>query len=311
MPAVTTGGDELEVRTADGWILSVLHLHAVGEPQGVAVLGHAMMVDRRSMDRPAGAGLASTLAARGWHVLLADVRGHGASGPTPEAGGAWTYDDVVFQDLPALIGEARALHPGLPAALVGHSLVGHMSMAAAGSGAYGAAAGPDLHVLIATNTWIWGLDPRRDLLRARDTLLFLGITRLFGRFPSRLVRMGPASEARGYVGDLGRFLFSGVWGSADGRHDYLRNLGRVTGPILALSGAADGLMAHPAAVARWSAHLTSADVALRVLRSGDLGLSEDPGHMEIVTDPGSRGVWEEIARWMTAHRRGCRGGYVR
>ena len=299
MPVVTVPSDELRISTADGWTLSVLHMQAA-DPVGVAVLGHAMMVDRRSMDRPRGGGLASTLAANGWHVLLADVRGHGASGPIPEEGGNWGYDDVVFFDLPALVAEARRLHPGLPVALLGHSLVGHMSMAAAGSGAYRETPPPDLHVLIAVNTWAWGLDPARDLLRARDMALFLLLTKVFGRFPSRLVRMGPASEARTYVSDLGRFLFSGVWGSADARHDYLRNLRHVRGPILSLAGAADALMAHPEAVRTWNAHLTGAEVDFRVLGAGDYGLTKAPGHMEIVTDAGSRGVWEEIARWMTA-----------
>ncbi len=293
--------DELKIETADGWTLSVQHLPAQGEAWGVAVLGHAMMVDRRTMDRPTGRGLASTLAARGWHVLLADVRGHGQSGPTPAQGGSWSYDDLVFGDLPALVSAARREHPGLPVALVGHSLVGHVGMAAAGSGAYGEGAPPDLHVLIAANMWIWGLDPPRDLARARSTLLFMLLGRLFGRFPSRLVRMGPADEARPYVRDLGRFLFSGVWGSADGRHDYVRNLAHVRGPVLALGGRADALMGHPIGLTRWTEGLTGADVDLRILGAGDLGLVADPGHMEIVTDAGSRGVWEEIARWMTAH----------
>ncbi len=289
------------MQTADGWTLSVQHLPAQGPVRGVAVLGHAMMVDRRSMDRPPGRGLASTIAAAGWHVLLADLRGHGRSGPTPSEGGSWSYDDLVFGDLPALIGAARRVHPGLPVALVGHSLVGHVAMAVAGSGAYGQEAPPDLHVLIAANMWIWGLDPDRDLARARGTLLFQGITRLFGRFPSRLVRMGPAEEARPYVRDLARFLFSGVWGSGDGRHDYWRNLARVRGPVLALGGRADALMAHPEGLRRWTEGLTDAQVELRILGAGDLGLTADPGHMELVTDPGSRGVWDEMARWMGAH----------
>lgn len=293
--------DELRVATADGWVLSVRHLPARGEPVGVAVLGHAMMVDRRSMDRPAGGGLASTIADSGWHVLLADVRGHGESGPTPAAGGSWSYDDLVFRDVPALVAAARHHHPGLPVALVGHSLVGHVGMAAAGSGAYGEGAPPDLHVLIAANMWIWGLDPPRDLARARSTLLFMTLARLFGRFPSRLVRMGPAEEARPYVSDLGRFLFSGIWGSADGRHDYLRNLARVRGPVLALGGRADALMGHPEGIRRWTEGLSGAEVDLRILGAGDLGMTADPGHMELVTDPGSIGVWREIAAWMTQH----------
>jgi len=40
-----------------------------------------MMVDRRSMDRPGGTGLASVLAAQGWRVVRADFRGRGVDTP--------------------------------------------------------------------------------------------------------------------------------------------------------------------------------------------------------------------------------------
>lgn len=293
MPRVTDGH---EVRTADGWRLAVQRLPATGARKGVAVLGHAMMVDRRSMDRPAGAGLASTLAARGWDVHLADVRGHGASGPLPSEGGTWTYDDLVRFDIPALVADARQRAAGGPVVLVGHSLCGHVSMATA-AGGHHTVAPPDAHVLFATNTWMKGLDPARDAARTRQVLLFRAITRLFGRFPSRLLRMGPADEAGPYVRDICRYHTSGRWMSRGGV-DWYAGLPRVEGPILALVGRGDTLMAHPENVERWMSALVSAAWELRVLGEGDLGLPQDPGHMELVTDPGSRGVWESVADWM-------------
>lgn len=290
------------VITADGWPLSVLRIHPSGEPRAVAVLGHAMMVDRHSMDRPRGDGLASTLAAAGFAVHLADLRGHGASGPTPSEGGAWSYDDIVWRDLPALVADARGRHPGVPVFLVGHSLAGHCGLAAAGSGAYGDGP-PDGHVMLAVNTWLRGLDPNRwrDVLRFRDMLMFRIVTALWGRFPSRTMRMGPADEAAPYVADLVRTFTSGRWMSDDGVHDYYANLARVRGPVLSLVGTADRLMANPEYVALWSEALTGAELDLRILGAGDLGLTADPGHMGLVTDAGSRGVWEEIARWMGEH----------
>ena len=287
------------VQTADGWTLHVLELPSVGAVRGVAVLGHAMMVDRRSMDRPAGKGMASVLAQSGFAVHLADLRGHGQSGPTPQDGGSWGYDDIVRYDLPALVADARRRHPGLPVFLVGHSLAGHCGLAAAGSGAFGEHP-PDGYVMLAVNTWMRGLDPSRwrDALRWRDMLAFRALGAVFGRFPSRLVRMGPADEAAPYVRDLARTFTSGRWTSRDGVDDYYAGLRSVRGPILSLVGAADRLMAHPDYVRLWSQQLSGAEVDLRVLAAGDLGLVRDPGHMEIVTDPGSRGVWEEIGRWM-------------
>jgi predicted alpha/beta hydrolase len=292
------------VTTDDGWSLDVRTLPPPGTPCAVVVSGHAMMVDRRSMDRPAGAGLASTLAAGGFAVHLADLRGHGASGPVPAEGGSWTYDDIVWRDLPALVRDARARHPGIPAFLVGHSLAGHCALAAAASGAYAAAGTepPDGHVLLAVNTWMRGLDPSRwrDVLRWRDMLAFRAATALVGRFPSRTLGMGPADEAKPYVEDLVRTFTSGRWTSRDGAHDYYAGLPGVRGPILSLVGRADRLMAHPEYVRIWSERLTGAALDLRVLAAGDLGLVRDPGHMELVTDPGSRGVWEEIATWMAS-----------
>lgn len=288
-----------EVITDDGWRLDV-EVHAAEKPVAVAVLGHAMMVDRRSMDRPRGAGLASRLAGLGIQVHLADLRGHGASGPTADEGGAWSYDDIVHRDLPALVHDARARHPDLPVFLVGHSLAGHCAAAAAGSAAF--ADPPDGYVFFAVNIWARGLDgsPWRDLLRARDTLVFLLVALVLGRFPSKALRMGPTSEARPYVRDLARFFFSGRWTSRDGQHDYLANLAHVRGPVLALGGKGDRLMAHPENLRRWTEAMTGADTDVRILGAGDLGLTKDPGHMELVTDAGSAQVWDEVGRWIRA-----------
>jgi len=253
------------------------------------------------MDRPAGDGLASCLTRHGLSVHLADLRGHGRSGPTPREGADWGYDDIVFRDLPALVADARDRHPGLPVFLVGHSLAGHCGLAAAGCGAYGDRP-PDGHVLFAVNTWIRGMDTSawRDMLRWRDVQIFRLLTALWGYFPSRTVRMGPAEEAATYVSDLSRSFLSGRWGSADGAHDYYAGLARVRGPVLSLAGAADRLMAHPKFAEQWSAAMTGADLEFRVLGAGDLGLTADPGHMELVTDRGSTGVWDEVGRWIAA-----------
>jgi len=294
-----TGPTSHEVHTDDGWRLDV-QVHAAPDPVAVAVLGHAMMVDRRSMDRPRGEGLASRLAARGIQVHLCDLRGHGASGPTADEGGAWSYDDIVHRDLPALVADARARHPELPVFMVGHSLAGHCSAAAAGSGSF--ADPPDGYVFFAVNVWARGFDGSwwRDLRRARDTLVFLLIALVLGRFPSRTLRMGPTSEATPYVRDLARFFFSGGWTSRDGQHDYLANLAHVRGPVLALGGAGDRLMAHPDNLRRWTEAMTGADTDVRILGVGDFGLTRDPGHMELVTDPGSAAVWDEVAQWIRA-----------
>ena len=74
---------ELSFESSDGWKLSVLCREPAGTAQGVVLLSHAMMANRRSLDRPTGRGLASTLNLRGFVTYALDVRGHGRSGPRP------------------------------------------------------------------------------------------------------------------------------------------------------------------------------------------------------------------------------------
>ena len=283
----------MKVVAADGWTLDVLRIPATSPRRGVAVLGHAMMVDRRSMDRPEGAGFASLLASRGWEVWLADLRGHGRSGPTPEEGGSWTYDDIIGLDLPALVAAARA--GGEFVWLVGHSLAGHASIGAVAAGLYDQA--PDGHVLLAANTWVPELEPSFRLRRKKGLAVgaFWLIRHAFGRFPSRRLRVGPADEAGPYVADIVRTWRRG-WRSRDGRHDYFAGMGRVRGPVLNVVGRGDRLYAHPSGASRWTARIPGAEFWL--VGTGERGLPFDPDHMSLVTDARAHSLWSDIADWM-------------
>ena len=81
-----------------------------------------MMVDRRTMDRPKGLGLASVLVAHGFAVLNMDFRGHGES--VLRTRRSFSFDDIVRNDVPALVFALRDRFPDLPRFLVGHSLGG-------------------------------------------------------------------------------------------------------------------------------------------------------------------------------------------
>jgi len=292
--------DLSKVVTEDGWELALRHLPASGRGKGIAVLAHAMMVDSRSMDRPTGAGFASHLAAGGWHVYLFDVRGHGASTPLADEGGLWSYDEIVRYDLPAVIDAVRARHAGLPVVLVGHSLGGHASAAGAGCGFYSLP--PDAHVLLSANMWLPRLEPSwwRRRLKGFVTWLMWWVTLLVGRFPSRRIGMGPADEAKPYVADIRRFWTSRRWESLGGEHDYLEGLTRVRGPILALVGRGDRLLAHPTGAQNWCDRFGPGRVDFRVLGKGDLGLTFDPDHMTLVTDDRAAPIWDVILEWMAA-----------
>lgn len=290
--------ESIQVVTADGWTLDMLHLPARGQALGAVLAGHAMMVDRRSLDRPHGEGLLSHLAAAGWHVFAPDLRGRGASGPAVSEGGCWSYDDLVRFDLPACLAAVRERAAGLPVVVLGHSLSGHVSIAAAGSGAYETP--PDAHVLLSANMWAPSMEPSpvRRFGKHFACWWLATMRALFGRFPSQLLRVGPVDEASDYIGDLVRFWREDRWASADGSSDYLRSMSRVEGPVLALIGRADRLLAHPESARLWTERLGPDLVEFRVLGRGDLGLEFDPDHMALAADPRSRPVWQAITSWL-------------
>jgi predicted alpha/beta hydrolase len=287
------------VRAADGWTLGVRETPASGDRRGAILLLHAMMVDARSLDRPVGGGLASTLAAGGFDVHAADLRGRGESGPGAGAGARWSYDDIALRDVPALVDGVRDRCEG-PLYVVGHSLGGHAALAAAGVGAHTIA--PDGHVLLASNLWMPSLEGsrRRRLAKGLAIAGFRSVTEAFGRFPSRALRVGPVDEAAAYVDDLCRTWEVDRWEGAGGEHDYLASMSYVTGPVLAVVGAGDRLLAHSEGARAFVEHLGPGRAEFWRVGAGDHGLSFTPGHMGIVTDQRCRPLWRAIGGWVGA-----------
>jgi alpha-beta hydrolase superfamily lysophospholipase len=209
-----TTREPFAVACADGWVLAG-EVVVGAPPVAVAVVGHAMMVDRRTLDRPRGRGLVSTLAARGIACVVADLRGHGTSGPRAGEGGDWGYDDLVEHDVPTLIAFARARFPSLPLACVGHSLFGHVALAHL---ARHSDADIDGLVLLAVNVANPSWDARSvGALQRRAAIELMGILgRIFGRLPVR--RFGYGSDDEAAARRLRLLGGAGVRRSADPRH---------------------------------------------------------------------------------------------
>lgn len=280
--------EPLAIRCADGTALHADRLP--GRGRGVVVLLHAMMVDRRSLDRPAGAGLASELAGAGFEVWNTDFRGHGLSGSL----GPWTYDDLVRQDLPALVSAARA-HGRGPVWVMGLSLGGHVALASVAEGA----CAPDGLVLLSANVWRPADDPHPGRRVAREVALrgTLAVSRAVGRFPSRRLGAGPADESLPYLEDLARFWRDDRWASRDGVDWGARSAG-VRIPVLAVAGRGDRLLAHPVGARSFVSRVPGHRFA--AVGRGDLGLRHDPDHIGLGADPRCRPVWAWLAAWLRA-----------
>jgi len=290
----------IERRTPDGWILRGEAL-IPERPKAAAVLAHAMMVNRRAMDRPAGKGLASTLAAHDIAVFNFDLRGHGQSGPSASEGARFSYDDIVNRDLPTIVGATRSAAPDLPLTVIGHSLGAHAALFAA---ALWPPAAPDFIVSIAGNLWLTRFETNvtRRLLKKLVSRAWIATSSLRGHFDAKALRMGTDPEPIDYIRQLVSFYDTDRVTSLDGRTDYLAAMARLTLPVFSVESEGDRLLAHPDAIARFLAMAPHAPITRRVVLHGEQGRPA-PDHMGLVTQPASRPLWDEIADWILSRAR--------
>ena len=292
--------ETLEIRTADGWSLRADVHEPEGPLVGVVVLAHALMARRSEFDKPEGAGLGAFFASRGWCAVPFDFRAHGESGPTVREGGQHTYDDLVSGDMPAMCAFARErAGRKKPVVVLGHSLGGHVALAAQGSGAIHA----DAIVGIGSAPWLQRLEGSLGLWLAKRGLIEgLGaVSRAMGRFPARAIGLGSDDVAGPWIRDFQRYARTDRWTSADGRVDYLEALGRVRIPVLQVVSEGDWLECTPACGQRFVAACGGPTEVIRVSRRDDGG--KPPGHMALVTSGRLGSVRGRIEGWMRAQPR--------
>ncbi len=262
--------ETLEIRTEGGVSLSATVMEPQGEPRGSVVMAHAMFARQSAFKH-----VAPVFRDGGWRVVTFDFRGHGKSVCSD-----WGYDDFVERDLPAVVECVRARNEKGPIALVGHSLGGHVALAALGCKLVSL----DALVLVAgANIWLRDFEPNPAVWAAKRAILegFLRTARRFKRFPARALRLGSDDESLAYVEDLARFGIDGRWCSRDGTRNYLSGLTEVTIPIHSIASDGDRINARPVCVERMLARCRGPLHIDRVTRSDDG--SRAPGHGALLT----------------------------
>lgn len=289
--APVLASEPLELRTKDGTVLGCTLLEPEGKAFGDLVLAHAMFARQSAFVRPGG--LAERFRARGWRVLTFDFRGHGQSGTAAAKGGSWSYDDLVREDLPAVVEGLRARRKRGPVVVLGHSLGGHVALAAQGAGRLHA----DAFVTVACNLWLRELALSRALrlVETASLELVLRVAVRRGYFPARALRLGSDDEALPYIRDLHRFAHTG-WRSADGREDYLANLARIDVPVYAIASTGDRLNARPERVRAFHAGCRGTTEIDVVHHGADGGPA--PDHAGLVTTTGAYAAFDRAEAFL-------------
>ncbi len=275
--------EPLEIRTSDGITLAATVYEPRGEMRGAVIMAHAMFA-RQSAFR----WVAPMFRDRGWRVVTFDFRGHGKS---PCNG--YGYDDFVQRDLPTVVECVRA-RTDRPVTLLGHSLGGHMALAAHGCGLCTL----DAIVLVASNIWLRDFEPSGVIWAAKRKLLdgFVRTAKRVGHFPARALRLGSDDESLDYVEDLARFGLDGRWCSRDGARDYRAALGEVTIPIYSIASDGDLINARPVCIERMVSRCRGPLHVDRVRKSDDG--SRAPGHAAVLTTERARSAFERAEAFL-------------
>ena len=276
-----------DVVAADGTRLA---LYRVGDPAATPVVlmpgtfsNHTFWLGTR------GHGMAWALAGAGYEAVVLDPRGHGGS--ERQDGRDWTFEDWGRLDVPAAV-EAATRDSG-KALLVGHSAGGAaMLIALAGE--------PELTDRVAGLVALATPVPWLQRWRRLGAWTIRAVSRLLGRFPARVLGLGPEDELPGVMAQWMTWNLRGEW-IGDDATDYVRALGEVGVPILAVSGAGDTVFAPPDAC-RGLMDMLGSDDATYILAGRDTGFSEDFDHPGIViSKPAHDEVWPLVIDWLDAH----------
>jgi alpha-beta hydrolase superfamily lysophospholipase len=276
--------------TRDGVTIALLRVRARRDGRPTVLLTHGAFTNHRVwLGQGDGGGLAHFLTARGFDVWLADLRHHGSSDREPVQG-AWCFEDWIRHDATALIERIDEETGGAPLIWVGHSSGGVVGLCWL---ARHSAPRP-LATIITLGT-----PGPQDLgwLRRRATHTLIALTRLGGRGPGRLLRLGSEDEAPQMLIDWLGWNVRGAWVGRDG-FDYLAALARTETPFLSIAGGADRLFAPPGACEQ----LVRASGARRKELIAYPGLS----HRGLLLDARARErCWPGVAQWIedTVHYR--------
>ncbi len=294
------------------------------KPEAV-ILCHGIGANGNMFDLPGQRGLAVELVGAGCDVWVPDLRGCGLSGNTAPGAGmsAWSVDDYVRQDVPAILAEVRRASGAKKVVWVGHNLGACIALIHAAAhpedkgiaivsvGASMEAASPFAPVLADE-------EARERLIRPPLRFSYVagegavrvpkGWDALFfnpAHVPSETVALmarqaGEPASPR-VAEQFLAMLRGGQLRSADGKVDYAGEMGRVKCPTLFLCGKADNL-AEPGLVRRLYQTVSSEDKTFRLfcLTNGD---GADFGNADLLVGPRAPiDVFPTIVKWVEKRR---------
>lgn len=274
-----------KIRAKDGGQIALTQIMANGDvpPRPAVVLIPGMFSNRHFWVSPRGVGLASALSRAGSPVWLPERRSLGRS-PHPIAGIRAGLDEHLLHDLPAVQQHIHQHTPG-PQVWGGHSFGGVVATRAV-------AETLDRSQIAGLLLFAAQVEVDKKLLCWPYNLFLRGLSRLYGRLPSRKMGLGPEDEPIAAIDDACRWRMNTQRGG-----DLLKPLINIECPVLAFAGSIDD-RDPPAGCERLLTHMSSNDKRY-ILLGKETGYSQDYDHPGIVVSKAAaKEVWPQVAEWL-------------
>ncbi|MGB1580611.1 MAG: alpha/beta fold hydrolase [Nevskiales bacterium] len=250
--------------------------------RAAVVLVPGMFSNRHFWVSPKGIGLAAAVAAAGSPVWLIERRGLGRSGKPDKARAG--LNEHLHVDLPLVQKHVQGIDPG-PAIWGGHSFGGVIATRAV-------AETLDSRLIGGLLLFAAQVEVDKKLLCWPWNLYLRAIARLFGRFPSRKLGLGPEDEPIAAIDDACTWRMNTQRGG-----NLLAPLVNIHCPVFAFAGGADD-RDPPAGCEKLLSHMSSPDKRY-VLLSKNNGYSQDYDHPGIVVSKAAaKEVWPQVVDWL-------------
>lgn len=271
-------------------------------PEGQPIwMVHGSIEDGRIFYSNSGKGLAPFLAARGYDVFVADLRGRGKSTPAIDHKSNWGLAENLKEDFPAYIQKIKEIKGEQPQHWMAHSWGGVLQLA------YLARYQPLAAVKSLT---FFGSKRRINTFSLQKLfqvdIMWNGFSRLlvrkYGYLPAKKYGIGSDSESKLSHSETHHWVVAKDWRDWRDGFDYRMALQQTElPPLLSLTGANDRVLGHPHDVQALARETGDATVKVQVVGKAG-GFMHDYDHINLLTHPDApKDHFQTVVEWLKQH----------
>lgn len=271
-------------------------------PEGQPIwMVHGSIEDGHIFYSSSGKGLAPFLAAQGFDVFVADLRGRGKSTPPINKNSRWGLAENLKQDFPAYIEKIKEIKGDQPQHWMAHSWGGVLQLAYLGRFRSPAT--------VASLTF-FGSKRRISTFSLKKLfqvdIMWNHFSRLlvwkYGYLPAKKFKMGSESESDRSHSETHQWVVEKDWRDWHDGFDYRVGLSNTElPPLLSLTGANDQVLGHPHDVRVLVEETGSPTAKVQVVGKAE-GFMHDYDHINLLTHPDApKDHFQTVLHWLKQH----------